>query len=131
MSLCSLLGALSLRSRLLVGVLCPRACRRELVRLTKLWLPERKKYVDRAEEKDNTEPLTFAVPFIVRAFDNFGLALLVEALALVVVASAVELLLVVAAALSSSPLLSDLSRASINSLTRVNLSSPQVLFKNS
>lgn len=58
--------------------------------------------------------------FIVRAFDNLGLAF-------VFVSVVVE----VVGASSSSVLLSDLSRASSNALTRFNLSSPQACFKNS
>lgn len=88
--------------------------------------------IDRSSLKWNRRS-TLAVPFIVRAFANFGLALLEEAPLLVVALSvaAPVLLLVLAWAFSSSVLSSDFSRASINSFTRANLSSPQAFFKNS
>lgn len=70
--------------------------------------------------------------FIVRAFDNLGLAF-VEVLEEVVVVVVVVALAVVVDVdgPSSSVLASDLSRASSNALTLFNLSAPQACFKNS
>jgi hypothetical protein len=65
---------------------------------------------------------TFAVVFIVCAFDNFGLDF-------VLVVPAV--LLDATGASSSVLLVSDLLRASMYALTLFNLSAPQVCFKNS
>jgi hypothetical protein len=79
--------------------------------------------------------LTLAVVFIVRAFESFGLAFafndVLDAVVLVAVAAPSAELDVADNDDSSAGLVSDLSRASSSSLTRLNLSSPQTFLRNS